>query len=426
MFIDEATIKIKAGKGGNGIIAFRREKHVPKGGPAGGDGGDGGSVYFMADEGMTTLQDLKFQKHVRAENGEDGKPKNMHGKNGEDTILAVPIGTIVYEQETNEVIADLTEHDQKVLIAEGGKGGRGNKAFATSRNKAPRIQENGKPGESLMIRVELKLLADVGIIGFPSVGKSTFIRTVTDARPKVADYHFTTLIPNLGVVNMQGVESFVLADMPGLIEGASKGTGLGIQFLKHIERTRVLLHMLDMSEINPRDPYKDYVTINDELKSYRYDLQKRPQIVVANKMDAPGAQNRLEDFKQKIDDDVIVIPISTITKDNVPYLLQKTKEMLDKTDPFPIYDAMDVGGHMRYVHDEGMDFIIKKENEGIFRVTGDIAESMASKHNLNSPEAMSRFLKALKNKGLDDKLRDAGASDGDTIILNNQEFEFIE
>ncbi|MGE4571518.1 MAG: GTPase ObgE, partial [Candidatus Izemoplasmatales bacterium] len=303
MFIDEVNILVRSGKGGDGKVAFRREKYVPKGGPAGGNGGKGGSIIFQADEGKSTLTDLKYQKHVFAKDGEPGKNKNMAGKDAEDVIVMVPIGTIIYNEKTNEVLADLTKHGEQSLIAKGGRGGRGNTAFANSRNKAPKFQENGELGQELDLRVELKLLADVGLIGFPSVGKSTLITILSKASPKIGDYPFTTITPNLGVVEYAGVQPFVLADMPGLIEGAHQGAGLGIQFLKHIERTRVLLHMVDMSPSSLRDPYQDYLTINNELEKYEFDLLKRPQIIVASKMDEEGAETRLKEFKDKLPKD---------------------------------------------------------------------------------------------------------------------------
>ena len=333
MFIDEVNIVVRSGKGGDGIVSFRREKHVPLGGPNGGDGGKGGSVIFEADEGMSTLMDLKFQKHIFARAGESGKTKNMRGKDAPDEIIKVPLGTIVYNADNNEVIADMTVHGQTEVIAKGGNGGRGNSAFATSKNKAPRIQENGEPGVELNLHIELKLLADVGIIGFPSVGKSTLITILSNSRPKIADYPFTTLIPNLGVVNRFNVKSFVLADMPGLIEGASNGEGLGIQFLKHIERTRVLIHMIDMSSESLRDPYNDYLVINKELEEYNPDLLKRPQIIVASKMDADMAEERLEEFKTHFEKDVEVIPISAMTNENLDKLVYRIGKLLEET-PF--------------------------------------------------------------------------------------------
>jgi GTP-binding protein len=426
MFIDEVKIVVRSGKGGDGIVSFRREKHVPLGGPNGGDGGKGGSIIFEADEGMSTLMDLKFQKHVFAKNGENGKTKNMRGKDAEDIVINVPLGTICYNETTHEVIADFTVHGQKEIIAEGGRGGRGNSSFATSKNKAPRVQENGQPGEEKNLYVELKLLADVGIIGFPSVGKSTLISILSNSRPKIADYPFTTLIPNLGVVDRFNVKPFVLADMPGLIEGASLGQGLGIQFLKHIERTRVLIHMIDMSDESLRDPYEDYKIINKELEEYNPDLLLRPQILVASKMDADGAKVRLENFKSKLEKDIEVIPISAMTNDNLDWLVYKIGKLLEET-PFFYKDEEVVDEYVEYnFTPEEPDFIINKVSNNRYEVTGRLVEKLVNRTNFMTDEAISIFLTRLRKLGLDDELRKNGAASGDTIIIAGDEYEFVE
>ncbi len=426
MFIDEVEILVKSGKGGDGIIAFHREKHVPLGGPSGGDGGKGGSVIFQADEGMSTLMDLKYQKHIFAKNGEDGKSKGMSGKDADDVIVKVPLGTTVYNTKTNEVLADLTINNQTAIIAQGGLGGKGNKHFATPRNKAPRIQENGEPGIELNLRIELKLLADVGIIGFPSVGKSTLISVCSKAKPKIAEYPFTTIIPNLGVVSEPGIKSFVLADMPGLIEGASSGAGLGIQFLKHIERTRVLIHMIDMSPDSHREPYEDYLKINKELEQYDFDLLKRPQIIAASKMDIPGAEVRLKAFQKQIAKDIELVPISAITNNNVKLLLQKVAKLLEET-PFFFKEDEAVDDYVEYVFEkERKDIIINKLNETTYEVAGDLVLRLLARSNLQSDEALNRFLKTLRKAGLDDALREAGAKNNDTIRIGDMEFDFIE
>ncbi|QLY39678.1 GTPase ObgE [Hujiaoplasma nucleasis] len=425
MFIDEVNILVRSGKGGDGKVAFRREKYVPKGGPAGGNGGKGGSIIFQADEGKSTLTDLKYQKHVFAKDGEPGKNKNMAGKDAEDVIVMVPIGTIIYNEKTNEVLADLTKHGEQSLIAKGGRGGRGNTAFANSRNKAPKFQENGELGQELDLRVELKLLADVGLIGFPSVGKSTLITILSKASPKIGDYPFTTITPNLGVVEYAGVQPFVLADMPGLIEGAHQGAGLGIQFLKHIERTRVLLHMVDMSPSSLRDPYQDYQTINNELEKYEFDLLKRPQIIVASKMDEDGAEARLKEFKDKLPKDTKIYPISAMTNQNLKELVFGTKALLDQT-PF-FYEKQEVvEEYVEYHFEEEKDIEIRRTKDDTYNVTGALIEKTYRQRSLATDENIQAFLAKLRKAGLDQLLRESGAKNGDTIIIYDLEFEFVE
>ena len=349
MFVDQVRLNVAAGNGGNGAVAFRREKYIAKGGPAGGDGGSGGSVVFVATQDLSTLLDLRYSKILQAEHGENGMAKSCHGKNSDDLIVRVPMGSIIFNDENGKIIADLTEDGQSKVIAAGGRGGRGNIRFATPRNTAPELAENGELGQKLSIRVELKLLADVGLVGFPSVGKSTLISVVSACKPKIANYHFTTLVPNLGVVGVNDGRSFVMADLPGLIEGASTGTGLGHQFLRHIERTRVVLHVIDMSGSEGRDPYDDYVTINKELGEYRYNLMARPQIIVANKMDVEGAEEQLERFREQIYADaevtddyeaneagIQIVPISSATRMGIDELLYKTADLLEGTSAFPL------------------------------------------------------------------------------------------
>ncbi len=425
MFIDEVNIVVKSGNGGDGKVAFRHEKYIPLGGPAGGNGGKGGSIIFEADEGKSTLTDLKYQKHVFAKDGESGKSKNMAGKNADDVYVKVPLGTIIYNQDTNEVIADLTKHGEQSLVAKGGRGGRGNSAFANSRNKAPKFQENGELGQELNLRIELKLLADVGLIGFPSVGKSTLITILSKATPKIADYPFTTITPNLGVVEYAGVQPFVLADMPGIIEGAHLGAGLGIQFLKHIERTRVLIHMVEMSPQSLRDPYEDYITINNELRSYEFNLMDRPQIIVASKMDEIGAEERLEAFKQKFPKDTKIFPISAMTNQNIKELVYETKSLLDQT-PF-FYEKQEiVEEYVEYHFDEQKDIEIRRTKDDTFNITGAMIEKTYRQRTLATEENIQAFLHKLRKAGLDQALREAGAKDGDTIVIYDLEFEFIE
>ena len=331
MFVDLVQIKVSSGKGGDGTVAFRREKFVPMGGPSGGDGGKGGDVLFIGNEGLATLIDLQYHRVLKAEGGGNGRPKKMHGADGKDLLIEVPIGTTIYDDESGKVIGDITEHNQTVLVAKGGRGGRGNVKFTSSRNTAPEIAEKGEPGITKKVRCELKVPADVGLVGLPSVGKSTIISVLSNSRPKIADYHFTTLQPNLGLVRVEQDRSFVMADLPGLIEGASLGQGLGLQFLRHIERTRVILHVIDMSGSEGRDPFEDYQVINNELASYKYDLLQRPQIIIANKMDLPEATEHLALFKEQLQEDVQIIHISAYTKDNLKELMYKTMELLKQT-----------------------------------------------------------------------------------------------
>ena len=333
-FVDKVKFYVEAGKGGDGVVAFRREAYVPKGGPSGGDGGKGGSVIFEATTSLSTLLDFRYHKEYKAKNGMNGMAKKMHGSDGANIILKVPVGTVIYDEDTGVKMADLTRDKQTVVIAKGGRGGRGNTRFASSRNPAPTICERGEPGEKFNLVCELKLLADVGLVGFPSVGKSTFLSVVTRARPQIADYHFTTIVPNLGVVQAKDGRSFVMADLPGLIEGASQGKGLGHQFLRHIERCRVIIHVIDMAGSEGRDPYEDFVLINKELEEYKYRLLERPQIVVANKMDEDGAEENLKRFKEKVGDSIPVFPVIALLKEGVDLPIYAAADLLEKTPYF--------------------------------------------------------------------------------------------
>jgi len=428
VFIDQVKIKIAAGDGGNGAVAWRREKYISDGGPAGGDGGHGGSIIFVADEGLTTLIDLRYNKILAAKNGENGMGKGMHGKNSPDLVLKVPVGTLVYDQETNLIIADLTENNQRAVIAKGGRGGRGNIHFATPRNTAPELAENGGIGQKREIRVELKVLADVGLVGFPSVGKSTLISVVSAAKPKIAAYHFTTLVPNLGVVRVPDGRSFVMADLPGLIQGAAEGAGLGHQFLRHIERTRVILHVIDMAGSEGRDPYEDYVTINNELGQYRYRLLERPQIVVANKMDMEGALENLERFKEQVGDTVTVVEISAITSQNLDQLLYKTADLLANTPQFPLYDEDEMEQSVVYkFKPEEAPFAIQKDPDtDVYVVTGSRIEKILHQTDFNREASVQRFARQLRQLGVDQALRDLGVEDGDLVRVLDFEFEFKE
>ena len=426
MFIDQASVYVKAGDGGNGLVAYRREKYVPKGGPAGGDGGDGGNVVFKVDEGLNTLMDFRYNRHFKAKRGENGMSQNQHGKNAEPLVVAVPPGTKVIDEDTDQVIADLTQHEQEAVIVKGGRGGRGNSRFQSPRNPAPAFAENGEPGQERNIVVELNLIADVGLVGFPSVGKSTLLSTVTSAKPKIADYHFTTLVPNLGVVDTQDQRSFVMADLPGLIEGAHQGIGLGYQFLRHVERTRVIVHIIDMAAIEGRDPYEDYLTINKELKEYDQQLMSRPQLIVANKMDMPGADDNLKKFKNKLDDNVDIYPISTITKEGVRDLLFAIANLLDQI-PKDVVDIEETEHKVVYRHEkEEAPFTISRDTDGAFKLSGHEIERLFQMTDFAREEAAQRFSRQLRTMGVDKALRDKGVKDGDTIRLMDYEFEFIE
>ncbi|MDD2498230.1 MAG: GTPase ObgE [Desulfitobacteriaceae bacterium] len=424
MFFDRAKVYVKGGDGGNGIVAFRREKYVPEGGPAGGDGGNGGDIVFFADEGLRTLIDFKYKQHYRATRGQHGQGKGMHGKSGEDLVLKIPVGTVIKDSETDQVLADFTEHGQTVIVARGGRGGRGNTRFASAKNRIPTLAENGEPGEEKWIHLELKLLADVGLLGFPNAGKSTIISKVSAARPKIADYPFTTLAPNLGVVRIDEESSFVLADIPGLIEGAHKGAGLGHHFLRHLERTKVLIHVLDMSEQADRSPWNDFVTINNELKEYREDLAGRPQIVAANKMDLPGTQEQLEELKRNIGDEYEVYPISAATGEGLKKLINQVYEMVcacEKALPEPPEPEIK---HVRVVPKEK--YQIHEKEKGLFVVSGEEIKRLVAMTDFNNEAAVKRMQKIFKNLGLDQALREKGAKAGDVIQIEKWEFDFSE
>ncbi|TCT27119.1 GTP-binding protein [Melghiribacillus thermohalophilus] len=426
MFVDQVQVYVKAGDGGNGMVAFRREKYVPKGGPAGGDGGNGGDVVFEVDEGLNTLMDFRYQKHFKASRGENGMSKGQHGKNADPLIVKVPPGTTVKDADTGEVIADLIEHRQQAVIAKGGRGGRGNIRFATSRNRAPEIAENGEPGQERYIQLELKLLADVGLVGFPSVGKSTLLSVVTAAKPKIADYHFTTLVPNLGVVETEDHRSFVMADLPGLIEGAHEGVGLGHQFLRHVERTRVIVHVIDMSGMEGRDPFEDYLTINKELKEYDERLSERPQMVVANKMDMPEAEEHLNVFRKKLSDDIQVFPISAITRQGLKEWLFALADLLERIPKENLYEPENEDRVVYKFEKEEEPFQISRDPDGAFVLSGDRIEKLFKMTDFSRDESIQRFSRKLRKMGVDDALRKKGAKDGDTVRLLEYEFEFVE
>ncbi|MFJ5768486.1 GTPase ObgE [Psychrobacillus sp. NPDC093180] len=429
MFVDHVKIYVKGGDGGDGMVGFRREKYVPMGGPAGGDGGNGGDVVFVVDEGLRTLMDFRYKRNFKATRGEHGMSKNMHGANADDLFVKVPPGTVVSDEETGVVIADLVEHGQKAIIARGGRGGRGNSRFATPANPAPELSEKGEPGFELNVVLELKVLADVGLVGFPSVGKSTLLSVVSAAKPKIAEYHFTTIVPNLGMVETEDHRSFAMADLPGLIEGASEGVGLGHQFLRHIERTRVIVHVIDMSGMEGRDPYEDYLTINEELKQYNLRLTERPQIIVANKMDMPDAEENLKAFKEKVGSDLKVFPISAISRQGLQELLFAVADLLEVAPEFPLEHLTEEESEtsVMYKHESTKEnFEISRDDDGAFVLSGGSVERLFKMTDFSREDSIRRFARQLRGMGIDDALRERGAKDGDTVRLLQFEFEFIE
>lgn len=426
MFIDEVKIEVQAGNGGNGCLAFRREKFIEMGGPFGGNGGHGGNVVFTVDEGLNTLIDLRYKKKYRAKNGEHGQGKGMHGKNAPDLIIKVPPGTVVSDMETGFILGDLTNKDDTLIVANGGRGGRGNMAFATRTNPAPDFCENGEPGEEKILKVELKLLADVGLVGMSSVGKSTIISKISAAKPKIAAYHFTTLSPNLGVVRTKDNRSFVVADLPGLIEGASLGEGLGDKFLKHIERTRVIAHVVDMSGFEGRNPYDDYVTINKELESFNKKIMEKPQIVLANKMDMESSKENLIKFKEKVGKDVPVYEISAIKGEGFDQVLLVLADMLDTIKKEPLYEEEQFESHVLYKFKEEQPFTVIKESDDVYVVKGEEIERIYKMTWFVTDEAFLRFSNKLRKLGIDDKLKEMGIKNGDTVKILDYEFEYRE
>ncbi|HHF7021216.1 GTPase ObgE [Streptococcus mutans] len=434
MFLDTAKVSVKAGRGGDGMVAFRREKYVANGGPWGGDGGRGGDVIFVVNEGLRTLMDFRYNRHFKAKAGEKGMTKGMHGRGAENLYVSVPQGTTVRDAQTGKVIADLVKNGQEFIVAHGGRGGRGNIRFATPRNPAPEISENGEPGEERELALELKILADVGLVGFPSVGKSTLLSVITAAKPKIGAYHFTTIVPNLGMVRTKSGDSFAVADLPGLIEGASQGVGLGTQFLRHIERTRVILHVIDMSASEGRDPYEDYLAINKELETYDLRLLERPQIIVANKMDMPQAAENLEQFKEKLDanygefdDKPQIFPISGIAHQGLDALLDATAQLLAQTDDFLLYDESDMQEEAYYgFEEEEKAFDISRADDAAWVLSGEKLEKLFVMTNMERDEAIMKFSRQLRGMGVDQALRERGAKDGDIVRIGKFEFEFVD
>ncbi len=424
MFIDSARIFVKAGNGGNGIVSFRREKYIPAGGPDGGDGGKGGDVVLVADEGLNTLVDFRYRRKFVAESGKNGGPSNCTGKSGEDLIIKVPVGTIVKEDESGLVIADLTKHDQRVVVARGGRGGKGNQHFATPARQAPVFAQSGEPGEERWIQLELKLIADVGLVGYPNVGKSTILSMVSAAKPKIADYHFTTLEPNLGVVSLDMGNSFVLADIPGLIEGAHKGVGLGHDFLRHVERTRLLIHVVDISGIEGRNPIDDFRLINQELEKFSPVLAQKPQIVAANKIDIPGSEENLKAFMEFAQaSGYRVFPISAATNKGLRELMFYAAEKLKEIPETVLYETTEEVVYT--AKQEEKPFEIRKEGD-VFIIEGKWIKRLFASTNLNSHESLQNFQRSLKRKGVIDALEEMGIKEGDTVRIEDFEFEYIK
>lgn len=429
MFIDKAKIHLKAGKGGDGAVAFRKEKYVPAGGPSGGDGGKGGDIVFVVDEGMKTLMDFRYKKHYSAINGDDGSNRNMFGKAGSDLILRVPPGTIIKDEQTGETIADLTEKNDKKILVKGGHGGKGNANFATSTRQAPRFSKPGGKGEELTVLLELKLIADVGLIGFPNVGKSTLLSVVTSANPKIANYHFTTIIPNLGLVKTKHGDSFVIADIPGLIEGAHQGVGLGHAFLRHVERTKLLIHVLDIAAIEGREPIEDYKKINEELKLYNEKLATRKQIIAANKMDITNSDEKLNQLKEFVfPEDIKVFPISAVTGKGITELMVYAAQELKEIEKYAAENHIEeVAEEKVYTlkKDEAKLFEIEKEND-VYIIKGDFIKRLLNSTNLEDTVSLAYFQKIIKKHGVNEELKKNGAQEGDTVRIDKTEFEFFD
>ena len=423
MFIDKARIFVKSGNGGNGAVSFRREKYVPAGGPDGGDGGNGASVIFEVDLGLRTLMDFKYQRKYVAEHGEDGSKKRKAGRNGEDLILKVPAGTIIRDEATGLVIADLKEEGDRAVVAKGGRGGKGNQHFANAVRQAPAFARSGSDGVEKWVILELKMIADVGLLGFPNVGKSTFLSVVTKAKPKIANYHFTTLTPNLGVVQTKFGESFVLADIPGLIEGAAEGIGLGHDFLRHVERTKVLIHIVDISGLEGRDALDDFDKINSELKLYNEKLATRPQVVVANKMDILEDESVFEEFKNELENrGYKVFKMSAATRQGVDDVIAYVSELLQEAEEIELVSEEEMfRPELDEVQDEGLQIDIE---DGVYVVTGKSLRRIMYSVNFDDMESLQYFQKAMESQGVFDRLREMGIEDGDTVRIYEIEFEF--
>ena len=423
MFVDEVIIELTAGRGGDGCMAFRREKYIPMGGPFGGSGGKGGDIIFKADEGLRTLIDLRYQKHIKANSGKNGEGKNKNGSSAENTIIKVPLGTTVKDNETGTVIADLIKNNEEVIVAYGGRGGRGNVSLATRQNPCPSYCEYGEPGENRKIKVELRMLADVGLVGLPSVGKSTILSMITNANPKIASYHFTTLSPNLGVVTTKDKYSYTVADLPGLIEGASEGAGLGHKFLKHIERTKIIAHIIDMSGIEGRDPYEDYLTIRKELEKFSSKLIDKKEIIVANKMDIPSSKENLKKFKEKTN--LPIYEISAINNQGLDNLINVLKNLVKNTKDEVLYELNNQESHVLYKFKTEKPYSIIKDKE-VYIIKGEQIEKLFKMTNFNTEESYVRFSNKLRRMGIDEELERLGIKEGDIVRILDYEFEWTK
>ena len=427
MFADRAQIYIKSGKGGDGHVSFRRELYVPNGGPDGGDGGRGGDIIFEVDKGLNTLYEFRHNRNYKAQPGEDGGKKNKHGKNGEDLIIKVPEGTVIREVETGKVVADMSGDNQRVTVLNGGRGGKGNQHYATPTMQAPKYAQPGQQAMELNVILELKVIADVGLVGFPNVGKSTLLSRVTNAQPKIANYHFTTLNPNLGVVDLPGGKGFVIADIPGLIEGASEGVGLGHEFLRHIERTKVIIHMVDAASVEGRDPIADIKAINAELEAYNPDLLNRPQVIAANKIDAIYGESNtiIDDIKKEFEPKIKVYPISAVSGKGLKELLYHVREMLDEFDDAPTVFEQEYDPKQFFDNVEDP-YTVEKIKDGLYSIEGPRIERMLGYTNLESEKGFVFFQNFMKENGILDELEALGITDGDTVKIYGHEFDYYK
>ncbi|MEE0205399.1 MAG: GTPase ObgE [Peptococcaceae bacterium] len=427
MFYDYAKVNVKAGDGGNGIVAFRREKYVPKGGPAGGDGGKGGSIILRADEGLRTLIDFRYQTHYKGKRGDHGSGAKQHGRSADDIVLRVPVGTVVRDADTKKLLGDLRHHGQEIVVAQGGRGGRGNARFVSSTHRAPAFAENGEKGEERWITLELKLLADVGLVGFPNVGKSTIISRVSAAKPKIANYHFTTLEPNLGMVRVDAGRSFVIADVPGLVEGAAEGAGLGHRFLRHVERTRVLVHVVDLSGSEGRDPLEDLAVIRGELERYAPQLNEKPMVIVANKVDLMSDDDRDAALARLSEayPEVRIFPMSAATDSDLNELVYHLADILDAIGPVE-YAEEDFEPVEEEPQKQEAPFRVQKIGPDAYEVVGPEIDGLVGRTQFERDEAVERFMKILDNMGIEKALREAGIQDGDTVIVGPMALDYLE
>lgn len=425
MFVDEVTIKLIAGKGGDGCTSFRREKFVPLGGPNGGNGGKGADIIFQVEKGLKTLVDLKYKKIIKGSKGVNGKGSNKHGANAEDVIVKVPEGTTLIDNETGLVICDLVRDGDRFTVCHGGRGGRGNKAFATQEEPAPKMSEYGEPGEERVVKCELKVLADVGLVGMPSVGKSTILSLISGANPKIAAYHFTTLSPNLGVVKLRDQRSFVMADLPGLIEGASSGLGLGEKFLKHAMRTKVIGHVIDMGSFEGRNPIDDYLTIRKEIKQYDEKLARKPELIIANKMDLPDFEVNLEKFKKEFPN-LEVVCVSAMEQKGLDEMIYKLADMLENAVLEPLYEENNFESHIVYKFNEEKPFTITRDDSGVWILKGEEIEKLLKMTKFQEDESVDRFARKLRGMGVEDELERLGAKRGDDVQILDYMFTFKE